>query len=107
MEWSASSSVPPQRVQGPIGAFAANPPEVKIEQNLPQITKLFASDRLEEVLATLEADESDWALTELGTLRTKSPQSCKVALRQLHDSLECKDFAENMAMEMRIASRVI
>ena len=30
-----------------------------------------------------------------------------MALRQLHDSLECKDFAENMAMEMRIAARVI
>src|SRR5690348_13083108 len=66
----------PQRVQGPIGAFAASPPEARIEQSLPQITRFFASDRLEEILATLEADESEWAQTELGTLRTKSPLSC-------------------------------
>jgi enoyl-CoA hydratase len=43
----------------------------------------------------------------LATLRTKSPQTCKVALRQLAESARLTDFAENMAMEYRIASRVI
>ncbi len=62
----------PQRVQGPIGTFATKPPEAKIEQNLPQISKLFAPDTLEEVLAALEADEGEWARTELGTLRTRA-----------------------------------
>ena len=46
-------------------------------------------------------------MRELATLRTKSPQTCKVALRQLSESLKLSDFAENMAMEYRIASRVI
>ena len=46
-------------------------------------------------------------MKELATLRTKSPQTCKVALRQLSESLKLSDFAENMAMEYRIASRVI
>jgi enoyl-CoA hydratase len=60
----------PQRVQGPIGAFTKAPPEAKIAANLPNIAKLFASDRLEDVLAALEADGSDWASSELATLRT-------------------------------------
>ena len=59
------------------------------------------------ILASLEADSSDWAAKELATLRTKSPQTCKVALRQLHDSLACETFAENMVMEYRVASRVL
>jgi enoyl-CoA hydratase len=43
----------------------------------------------------------------LASLRSKSPQTCKVALRQLADSIALADFADNMAMEYRIASRVI
>ena len=37
----------------------------------------------------IAADDSEWAAKELATLRTKSPQTCKVALRQLADSLTC------------------
>ncbi len=90
-----------------LSALSVHAPAARIEANAHNIAKHFASDRLEDVLASLESDDSDWAAKELATIRNKSPQACKVALRQLHDSLSCKDFAENMAMEMRIASRVI
>ena len=70
-------------------------------------TCAFASDRYEDILANLEADDSDWAMKELATLRTKSPQTCKVALRQLATSTDLDDFADNMAMEYRIGSRVL
>ncbi len=88
-------------------ALAVSPPPARIEANAAQIARHFASDRYEDVLASLEADDSDWAAKELATLRAKSPQTCKVALRQLHDSQLCADFAANMAMEYRIASRVL
>src|SRR4051812_26120218 len=68
----------PERAKGALGAASANAPDAKIEANLPQITRLFASDGLEEVLAALEAEESDWANSELATLKSKSPLSCKV-----------------------------
>jgi enoyl-CoA hydratase len=90
-----------------LAALAVTPPPARIEANAAQIARHFASDRYEDVLASLEGEDSEWAAKELATLRTKSPQTCKVALRQLHDSLECKNFAENMAMEYRIASRVL
>jgi enoyl-CoA hydratase len=97
----------PQRVQGPIGAFAASPPEARIEESLPQITRFFASDRLEEILATLEADESEWAQTELGTLRTKSPLSCKVSLRLMAEGAKRTSFADEMRAEYALAGRVV
>ncbi|MFM5930130.1 MAG: enoyl-CoA hydratase/isomerase family protein [Novosphingobium sp.] len=90
-----------------LAALSATPPAAKIEANAAQIARHFASDRYEDVLASLDADGSEWAAKELAALRTKSPQTCKVALRQLHDSLSCADFAENMVMEYRIAARVL
>lgn len=90
-----------------LAALAVTPPPARIEGNAAQIARHFASDRYEDILASLAADDSEWAAKELATLRTKSPQTCKVALRQLHDSLLCPDFAANMAMEYRIASRVL
>ena len=40
-------------------------------------------------------------------MRTKSPQTCKVALRQLAEAADFTDFAQTMRQEYRIASRVI
>ena len=82
-------------------------PEGKIEQNLPQITRLFASDRLEDVLAALEAEESDWAQSELATLRSKSPLSCKVSLRLLAEGADRASFADEMRAEYALAGRVV
>lgn len=86
---------------------AAVPPLPKLAAHSADIDRLFASDRLENILAALGADDGEWAQAQLATLSTKSPQTCKVALRQLADSLHCADFAANMIMEYRIASRVL
>jgi enoyl-CoA hydratase len=96
-----------ERIDGLLGTLSDKPPESKIVDTLFQINRHFASDHFEDVLASLEGDESEWAMRELATLRTKSPQTCKVALRQLSQSAALNDFADNMAMEYRIASRVI
>ena len=95
------------RIDGILGTLSVTPPDSKIVETIVQINRHFASDRLEDILASLEGDDSDWAMKELATLRTKSPQTCKVALRQLAESQKLTDFADNMAMEYRIASRVI
>jgi enoyl-CoA hydratase len=90
-----------------LAALSVTAPHARIEDNAAAIARHFASDRYEDILASLEADPGEWAAKELATLRTKSPQTCKVALRQLHDSLACPDFAANMVMEYRIAARVL
>ena len=95
------------RIDGILGTLAVTPPPSKIVETLFQINRHFASDRFEDILASLDADDSDWAMREAATLRSKSPQTCKVALRQLAESMKLDDFADNMAMEYRIASRVL
>ena len=97
----------PDRTEGILAELAGTPPDARIAGNADKIARHFASDRYEDILASLEADDSEWAAKELATLRTKSPQTCKVALRQLATSAGLDDFADNMAMEYRIASRVL
>ena len=95
------------RIAGILSELSITPPEARIENNADKIARHFASDRFEDILASLEAEDSDWAAKELATLNTKSPQTCKVALRQLATSAKLGDFADNMIMEYRIASRVL
>jgi enoyl-CoA hydratase len=97
----------PDRIEGILGTMSEPAPESKLIEHIIPINQLFASDRFEEILAALDADGSDWAIRERATLMTKSPQTCKVALRQLAESGAMDDFAGNMRMEYRIASRVI
>ena len=106
-EVKAEIAVDPSAIAAILAACAETPPPARIAANLGLIDRLFASDRYEDILAALAAESSDWSAKELATLRTKSPQTCKVALRQLQDSLGCADFAANMVMEYRIASRVL
>jgi len=97
----------PANIQTILDEASETPPEARILNNRENIDRLFAGRTLEEILAALEADDSEWAAKELKTLRTKSPQSCKVALRQLADSLTLGSFADEMRREYRIGSRVL
>ena len=103
----AQIAADPQRTEDILNALSIAPPPARITSNLETINHLFAADTLEDILAGLEADSSDWATKELATLRTKSPQACKVSLRQLAESAACATFADNMRMEYRIGSRVL
>jgi enoyl-CoA hydratase len=94
-------------IHATLKSFGTGAPLARISENRGRIDRLFAGETLEDILAALETDNSDWAAKELITLRTKSPQTCKVALRQLATSRQLSDFADNMRMEYRIASRVL
>ena len=97
----------PARIAGILAEMAITPPKARIADNADRIAKLFASDDYRTILDALEADGSDWAQKERDTLGTKSPQSCMVALRQLALGTEQPDFATNMELEYRIASRLV
>jgi enoyl-CoA hydratase len=71
------------------------------------IDRLFAFDTVEDIFAALEGDGSDWALAQLKTLKTKSPQSLKVSLRQIRTGAGLATFADNMAMEYALGGRVV
>lgn len=90
-----------------LNALSIAPPVPALADHAADVARLFASDRLEDILAALEEDGGTFAARTLATIRTKSPTTCKVALRQLATSLTLPDFAANMAMEYRIGSRVL
>jgi enoyl-CoA hydratase len=97
----------PERIEGILGEASRDAGEPRIAEALLRINKAFASDRLEEVLAALDGDESEWAQRELATLRARSPQSCKVSLRLLAEGAAMPDFAAEMKQEYAVAARVV
>lgn len=97
----------PERIEALLEESSTPPPPARIESNLELIDRLFASDVYEEILAALEEDRSDWARTELETLRSKSPQACKVTLRLLYDGARVQDFSHEMRQEYAVATRVV
>ena len=88
-------------------ACPTEPEEAPLNAHREAIDRLFAFDTVEEIFAALEADGSGWALAQLKTLKTKSPQSLKVSLRQIRMGATLSSFAENMAMEYALGGRVV
>ncbi len=85
-------------------------PEARIARNLGKIDRYFASNRLEDILAALDAggDEGDdWAATEAATIRKKSPMACKVSLKLLVESPYQLHFVDEMRMEYGLMVRMI
>ncbi len=83
----------------------AGPPPIAAHQ--ADIDRLFGEGDVEAILASLAVEPGEWAQAQLATLKTKSPQTLKVAFRQLKTGAALDDFAANMAMEYRIGSRVV
>ncbi|MFC3783441.1 enoyl-CoA hydratase [Sphingopyxis italica] len=106
-EAKARIAVDPDRIGGILGELSVTAPPAAITQHIERINRLFASDTYENILGALEADGGAWAEKELATLHGKSPQTCKVALRQLQEGGEMHDFAEQMRQEYAIGSRVV
>jgi len=98
---------PSADLHGQIKAFGTGAPIARIVEQRGHIDRLFASDRLEDILTALAADPGDWARDTLATLATKSPQTMKVALRQLKEGKTMPDFAAEMAQEYAIGCRVV
>jgi enoyl-CoA hydratase len=96
----------PDRVEALLTQASVAPPEARILAHRAEIDRLFASDTLEDILAALDADGSEWAAKQRATLATKSPQACKIALRLLAQGREQVDFAGEMLVEYRVATRV-
>jgi enoyl-CoA hydratase len=96
----------PAAVEAILSALSVPAPDPRIAAHRADIDRLFAADTVEGVLAALEADGGEWATAQLATLRTKSPQSMKVSLRLVIEGRVRASFADEMAQEFAIGSRV-
>lgn len=97
----------PASVAGALAAFVEDPGHAPLAAHQADIDRLFGEGDVEAIIANLEVEPGEWAAEQLATLKTKSPQTLKVAYRQLKTGAALEDFAANMAMEYRIGSRVV
>ena len=95
-----------------LAAFAEPAGEGPILARRDAIDRLFAGDRVEDILAALDREaasggaDAAWAVQTAGTIRAKSPLSLKLALAQVRRG-QAWDFETCMRTEFRIVSRVI
>ena len=99
-------------VDAVLAAFSEPAGEAPIMARRAAIDRLFAGDRVEDILAALDREaasggaDAAWAERTAATMRTKSPLSLKIALTQVRRGKDL-DFAACMRSEFRIVSRVI
>jgi enoyl-CoA hydratase len=90
-----------------LAGFAAAPGEAPVLALRPDIDRLFAHDSVEAILDALDQDGSDWALEQRRTISRKCPATLKVALRLLRHGARRRSFAAEMAVEYRVAVRMV
>lgn len=87
--------------------YEADAGEPPLAQHQDVIDVCFAAPSVEAILQALREDGSEWAIAQHDVLLAKSPQTLKVAYRQLRTGRSLTRFADNMAMEYRIGARVV
>lgn len=97
----------PERPDQVVRTRCGDPGPSPLKPYRQTIDRAFAHDTVEAIFEALEADGSDWAEAQLAILKTKSPQSLKVTLRQLRAGRAMSEFAHVMAMEYRLGGRVV
>jgi enoyl-CoA hydratase len=95
-----------ESVEAVLGRFAVPAGEAPILERQGAIDRLFARDRVEDILTALDREDTAWAAATAATIRGKSPTSLKIALRQMRLG-ESLTFAAAMRTEFRIVSRIV
>jgi enoyl-CoA hydratase len=95
-----------------LAAFAQDVGEAPAIAQRAALDRLFNGGRVEDILAALDreavegGDHADFARSTAALIRTKSPLSLKITLRQLRLGISC-EFDDCIRTEFRIVSRVV
>ena len=81
-------------------------PDTFLAEHREVIDRTFAHGSVEEILAALDAEHTDWAQDTADTIRAKSPTSLKIAFRQIREG-KSLSFDECMKMEYRMVNRIV
>lgn len=96
-------------VAGTLNAFAGDPGSGEAAAPRTVIDRCFSADSVEEIIERLDAEtgaHADWARETAATIRTKSPTSLGIALRQMREGA-ARDFEDCMRTEFRIVNRIV
>src|SRR3954452_25485345 len=89
-----------------IDGFATGETAGPVAAIRPQIDRWFAHDRMQDIVAALEADGSELARSTLKTLNEKSPRGMVVALNLLRLARRSSSLEECLVREYRAALQV-
>jgi enoyl-CoA hydratase len=92
-----------------LGAFAEPAGEGPVTARRATVDRLFAGERVEDILDRLDAEtgaDAEWAKATAAAIRTKSPLSLKLALAQVRRGRHWS-FEDCMRAEFRIVSRIV
>ena len=106
-EVKAAIVAEPEALERILTEFEVDAGRPPLSEHRDEIDRLFGQDSVEAIVAALAAEGADWAKAQLAVLATKSPQTMKVALRQLDEGARMTRFSDNMEMEYRIGARVV
>jgi enoyl-CoA hydratase len=96
----------PDAIDDLLPRFATDPGPAPLAGRQREIDALFAGHSVERIVERLHVG-SDWAREQAAVLAAKSPTSMKVALRELRQATEKPSFADEIALEYRLACRII
>jgi len=89
-----------------VGQLVENATIAPLAAHRAIIDKCFSGTSVEEILARLDAEASEWSNETAKTIRTKSPTSLKIAYRQVREGKKLS-FDDCMKMEFRMVNRII
>ncbi|MFC3051743.1 enoyl-CoA hydratase/isomerase family protein [Kordiimonas pumila] len=90
-----------------LDTFHSDPEPAPLSPYFEDIDDHFDHASVEAVVASLEADNREWAQKQAGIIATKSPTSLKVTFAQLQRGAALETFRENMAMEYRVVNHMM
>ncbi|MEI9992177.1 MAG: enoyl-CoA hydratase/isomerase family protein [Rhizomicrobium sp.] len=82
-------------------------PDAYLIAHRAKIDAMFGLNSVEDILAALDADHTDWADDTARIIRAKSPTATKLAFRQIRDGRDLASFGDGMRMEFRMVNRVM
>ena len=106
-EFKAAVLESPADIENILNTFGVDPGVPPLADVRGDIDHAFGGESVEAILVRLEGQGTDWSRAQLAVLASKSPQTLKVAFRQLELGGQAATFSHNMQMEYRIGSRVV
>jgi enoyl-CoA hydratase len=102
-DWS--SGAPKEVATRVLSSFATDAGPAPLRAHQEAIDRCFAADRVEDILAALAKEGTEWAETTRATLVRMSPTSLKVTLRQLRQC-RSRPYDEVVRIEYRLSQSV-
>ncbi len=89
-----------------ISEMGRDPPSAPLSDRREDIDRIFAASSVEDILATLEREQSVWARETAAVMKGRSPTSLKLVYSELRAG-RTLDFDDCMRMEFRRACRIL